>query len=228
MSEHRSFTNQPETWWDPKGPYWTLHAINPIRVKFITSHLSSVNQLGLDVGCGGGILTESLSQEFKMVGIDIDHKLINLAQQRGPSDITYLCNEAADLLPNYRHSFDFITCLEMLEHVKDPKEVIIAISELLKPGGYLFVSTLNRNLISFLGSIIAAEHILKMVPKNTHEYELFITPQELIQHFKPLGLDMIDIQGINYHPINNRFHLSDHYSINYITCFRKASLDSSD
>ncbi|UTC24222.1 bifunctional 2-polyprenyl-6-hydroxyphenol methylase/3-demethylubiquinol 3-O-methyltransferase UbiG [Candidatus Comchoanobacter bicostacola] len=220
MNTHNPFTDQPETWWDPGGPFWTLHAINPIRLKFINQHVSK-NQIGLDIGCGGGILTEPLSKSHKMTGIDIDHSLINLAKNRpNTGHIQYINGDPRTQI-NTHESFDFIVCLEVLEHVEDPESMVTHISNLVKPGGLIIYSTLNRNPISFLGSIIAAEYILNILPKNTHQYDKFIKPSELTAWNLDNQCQLIDITGIHFNPITRQFFTLNNTLINYIACFKK-------
>lgn len=218
MPTHNPFTDQPDTWWDPNGPFWTLHAINPIRTAFILKYINSGK--ALDIGCGGGILSEALSQHFDTLGVDSDETLINIAKSRNGS-AQYEHNYLDAIKKQYFEAFDLVTCLEVLEHVEDPKQMIKDIADVLKPGGYAFFSTLNRNPVSFLGAIVAAEYILKILPKHTHEYEKFITPNEMIEECAKHHLVLNDLKGILYNPLNKSFSLGQTTIINYIACFQK-------
>jgi 2-polyprenyl-6-hydroxyphenyl methylase/3-demethylubiquinone-9 3-methyltransferase len=215
---HKSFTKDTDKWWDTQGPFWTLHAINPIRLSFILQYIQSGK--ALDIGCGGGILSEALSPYFDVLGIDTDEDLINVATSHS-SLCQYLHNTSYDIVKEHQDHFNLITCLEVLEHTIHPEHIIKDIAHMLKPGGHTFISTINRNLISFLGAIVAAEHILNIIPKNTHEYEHLIKPTELIQWAQKYGLTLIDIKGIGYNPLDKSFSLSNHTTINYIACFEK-------
>ncbi|MEC7030456.1 MAG: bifunctional 2-polyprenyl-6-hydroxyphenol methylase/3-demethylubiquinol 3-O-methyltransferase UbiG [Pseudomonadota bacterium] len=222
MPTHKAFTEQPNTWWDPTGPFWTLHAINPLRLDYILSHINS--GIALDVGCGGGILSESLARHFTVTGIDTDKSLLSVAQAHAKSqslDINYQHNLLEEIAPNHQEKFDLVTCLEVLEHVDHPEKVVSDIVSVTKPGGFVFFSTLNRNLISFLGAIIAAEYILKILPKHTHEYRKFITPAELIQNANQAGLELKNLNGILYNPLFKTFSIGQLTTINYIACFQK-------
>lgn len=218
MPTHNAFTDQPETWWDPKGPFWTLHAINPLRLAFIKKHIQSGE--ALDIGCGGGILTEALAKSFSATGIDTDESLINIANSRA-SDANYQHIELRDFMQT-QPSFNVVTCLEVLEHVNNPEQMVADIASIIKPSGFAFFSTLNRNPISFLGAIVAAEHIIKILPKNTHQYDAFIKPAELINWASAHGLILKDIKGILYNPLTKSFSIGQTTLINYIACFEKA------
>lgn len=219
MPTNNPFTDQPNTWWDPDGPFWTLHAINPLRYDYIQKH-AQLKGDALDVGCGGGILSESLQEHYSVVGIDLDEKLIEIAKSR-KSNIEYHHKSTADIVNEHKEHFDLITCLEVLEHVEHPKDMIFEISAMLKPGGRAFFSTLNRNPVSFLGAIVAAEYILRILPKRTHQYQDFIKPSELIRWCNEAGLQLVDMQGIHYNPLNKTFFMAPSTIINYITCFQK-------
>lgn len=218
MPTHSPFTDQPESWWNPDGPYWTLHAINPLRQQFVLQHIAHGD--ALDIGCGGGIFSEALARNFNVTGIDIDDNLIKIAQSR-QSNITYQHGSLADIKEQRYAYFDLVTCLEVLEHVHNPQNMINEIAYVTKPQGLVFFSTLNRNLVSFLGAIVAAEHVFKLLPKHTHEYSAFIKPQELITWAQSANLYLKDIKGILYHPITRSFSLGSSTLINYIACFEK-------
>ena len=217
MNTHNAFCDNADQWWDVNGPYWTLHAINPIRLSYIYQYIHSGK--ALDIGCGGGILSESLAESFEVLGIDTDKNLIAIAKEQGNAQ--YEHTTSSQIKTSHSEHFDLITCLEVLEHVDTPKLIIEDIAAMLKPNGYVFISTLNRNLFSFLGAIVMAEHVLKLLPKHTHHYEHFIQPKELIQWAEASGLTLIDIQGIGYNPFDQSFDLCNHSLINYIVCFEK-------
>lgn len=222
MPAHNPFTEQPDTWWDPKGPFWTLHAINPLRLNYILSYIQSGK--ALDVGCGGGILSSALAESFEVTGIDTDKALLDIARQHASSNllsIQYQHQLLSELTPSQENTFDLVTCLEVLEHVDNPEQMITDIASIVKPGGYVFFSTLNRNIISYLGAIIAAEYILKILPKHTHEYQKFITPNELITAATQAGLELKNLNGILYNPLLKTFSIGSITTINYIACFRK-------
>ena len=222
MPTHNAFTEQPDTWWDPKGPFWTLHAINPLRLSYILSYIQS--GLALDVGCGGGILSTALAESFEVTGIDTDRVLLDIAQKHAASHlltINYQHQTLGNLTPNKQNTFDLVTCLEVLEHVDNPEQMIIDIASIVKPGGYAFFSTLNRNIFSYLGAIVAAEYLLEILPKHTHEYKKFITPNELVTAATQTGLELKNLNGILYNPLLKTFSIGQLTTINYIACFQK-------
>jgi 2-polyprenyl-6-hydroxyphenyl methylase/3-demethylubiquinone-9 3-methyltransferase len=197
-----------------------LHDINPLRLDYIKSKINLANKHVLDVGCGGGILTESLAKEGAIVtGIDQGDKVIKIAQIHALENnlnIDYKQLNIEDFLKKNKKKYDVITCLEMLEHVPDPSSVIQACKRLLKPDGRMFFSTINRNPKSFLFAIIGAEYVLKLLPKGTHTYEKFITPAELIQWCRENELNVLDIIGMTYNPILKRYKLEKDTSVNYL------------
>ena len=197
-----------------------MHDINPLRLDYIKSKINLANKHVLDVGCGGGILTESLAKEGAIVtGIDQGDKVIKIAQIHALENnlnIDYKQLNIEDFLKKNKKKYDVITCLEMLEHVPDPSSVIQACRRLLKPDGRMFFSTINRNPKSFLFAIIGAEYVLKLLPKGTHTYEKFITPAELIQWCRENELNVLDIIGMTYNPILKRYKLQKDTSVNYL------------
>ncbi len=224
MPIHRPFTDTPDTWWDPDGPFWTLHSINPLRLNYILSVIQKGT--ALDIGCGGGILSESLADSFEVTGIDIDEQLIGIAKshaQKNDASVQYYHKTLDDIKDQHYESYDLVTCLEVLEHADNPQKMIHDIAPTIKPGGYVFFSTLNRNVISYLGAIVAAEYILKILPKHTHEYRKFITPNEMILWANTAGLELKNINGIIYNPIFKSFSIGQLTTINYIACFQKKS-----
>ena len=180
QNEVKKFSNIAEKWWDPKGEFKPLHVINPLRAKYVASKINLHDKLVLDVGCGGGLLSEALDDYgARVMGIDVTEKNINVAKhhaEQSNKSIEYLHQDAKSLMQSKKEFFDVICCLEVVEHVPDPSELIEDCSNLLKPGGLMFLSTINRNLRSFITAIIGAEYIFNILPKGTHEYEKFIHP----------------------------------------------------
>jgi len=215
-------------WWDEEGPYKTLHQINPLRRDWIVARSGPLQGLQvLDVGCGGGILAESLAQKGASVtGIDLGQGQIEAARAHAKDaglDIDYQLVSVEDLAADRPGEFDVVTCMEMLEHVPDPESVINACARLVKKQGHAFFSTLNRNPKSWLLGVVAAEYVLRMVPAGTHEYSRFIRPSELGRWLRSAGLDLQDMAGIEYQPFERTFRLSDNVDINYMVHARPKS-----
>ena len=224
-NEIDKFSRLAKNWWNPNGELKTLHQVNPLRLKFILKHTSFDNKDIIDIGCGGGILTESLvTSNNKVSGLDASNEAITIAKEHAKQnnlDISYVNSTIEDFVTNENKQFDVISCMEMLEHVPDPESIIASIAKIIKKDGYFFASTLNRNLKSYLLSIVAAEHILKMVPKGTHEYAKFIKPYELIKTAEKYGFKALEITGVHYNPLNDNFKLGKNADVNYIIAFRK-------
>lgn len=214
-------------WWDPAGELKTLHQINPLRLQYIDAKAPLLNKKVIDVGCGGGILAESMAKAGAQVtGIDLNPSLIqvaNLHQFDAGTQVEYL-EIATEIIANERKAtYDIVTCLEMLEHVPDPAQIVNACAALLKPGGHVFFSTLNRNPKAYLFAILGAEYILKLLPKNTHDYAKFIRPAELSEWARKAGLQPREMKGISYHPLNKTFSLTNDTSVNYLFYATKPS-----
>ncbi len=219
------FNNLAHKWWDSTSEFKPLHDINPLRVDFIKSKVDLKGKRVLDIGCGGGILTEAIAREgAEVTGIDQGEKVIKIAKLHSLEsqlNINYEQINIENFIKKNKHKFDVITCLEMLEHVPDPASVIKACSQILKPDGKLFLSTINRNPKSFLFAIIGAEYILKLLPKGTHTYEKFITPSELRDYCNQSNLKFNDLIGMTYNPIFKTYRLEKDISVNYLVeaCF---------
>ena len=225
LHEINKFGSLAERWWDPHGEFKTLHEVNPLRLQFIRDHAKLEGQRLVDVGCGGGILTEGLAKNgADATGIDLSEELIDIAELHGLEsgvNAHYRKISAEALAEEQPESFDHVTCMEMLEHVPDPASIVSACAKMVKPGGMVFFSTLNRKPKAFLLAIVAAEHILKMIPKGTHDYKTFIKPSELSQWARAAGLELQSIVGIEYNPFSKRFSLGKDLDINYIAAFRR-------
>jgi 2-polyprenyl-6-hydroxyphenyl methylase/3-demethylubiquinone-9 3-methyltransferase len=212
-------------WWDPDGPLWTLHAINPLRMDFIRAHTPLTGLRVLDVGCGGGILTEALAREGAAVtGIDLAAGSLATARLHAEAqglDIQYRLTPVEDLAAAEPESFDVVTCMEMLEHVPDPAAVVQACATLVKPGGWVFLSTLNRTPKAFLLAIVGAEYLTRMIPRGTHDFRKFIRPAELAHWLRAAGLEITTQQGLHYNPLTRQFHLGPGVEVNYLVAARK-------
>jgi len=220
QAEVEKFNALAHKWWDSTSEFKPLHEINPLRVGFIKSKINLRGKVLLDVGCGGGILSEAMAKEGAHVtAIDQGEKVIKIAQLHNLEsklDINYKQLNIEDFCIKNKNKFDVITCLEMLEHVPDPASIVRACKSLLKPNGRIFFSTINRNPKSFLFAIVGAEYILKLLPKGTHSYEKFITPSELMGWCEEEGLNFIDIVGMSYNPIIKKYSLGKDVSVNYL------------
>ena len=213
-------------WWDPEGPLRPLHDLNPVRLAFIAERQKLKGARVADIGCGGGILTEALARAgANAIGLDLSGEAIEAARAHALEsalNIDYQLLAVEDFAAQYAGSFDALTCMEMLEHVPDPISVLGACAQLLKPGGRLFLSTLNRTPKAFALGIVAAEYVLGLLPRGTHRYERFLKPSELRRGLVGLGLETIEFRGMQYDPLARTASLSDDLSINYLVAAQKA------
>ncbi len=219
--EVQKFSSIANHWWDIKGPFKTLHDINPVRLAFIKKHCDLASKHILDVGCGGGILSEAMAQEGGIVsGIDASEEGIMAAKQHA-NDTSLPIQYTCSLVEDYEGSFDIITCLELIEHVANPQLIIEHCQRLLKPKGLLFLSTLNRTTAAYLKAIVAAEYVLKLLPKQTHDYQKFIKPSEFMAMARMFDLSLVDMSGLSYNPFNGHCELNNDVSVNYLLALRK-------
>ena len=213
-------------WWDPEGDFRPLHQINPLRLDWIDQQARLAGKSVVDVGCGGGILTESMAARgADALGIDLSTKPLRVAQLHAMEAglaVHYREVSAEALAAEAPGSFDVVTCMEMLEHVPDPASVVRACAALVKPGGWVFFSTLNRNAKAFAMAIVGAEHVLKLLPKGTHEYARFIRPSELARWCREAALIAHGFKGMEHNPMTGRYYLSDDTSVNYLLACRSA------
>ena len=226
QEELNKFNKITDHWWDPKGDFYSLHMLNPLRFNYIKQHTELQTKKCLDVGCGGGILTESLATRASVVtGIDLAENALSVAEKHSTTsnlqNINYEQSSVEDHCEKNESEYDVLTCMEMLEHVPNPEQIVMACSLGVKQGGHLYFSTINRNLKSFLMAIVGAEYILKLLPKGTHEYDQLIKPSELDLWARKADLKLIDLSGVSYNPINETFKLSSDVSVNYMMHFIK-------
>jgi 2-polyprenyl-6-hydroxyphenyl methylase/3-demethylubiquinone-9 3-methyltransferase len=225
--ELAKFSNLAHRWWDPESEFRPLHQINPLRLDWIETHARVAGKRVLDVGCGGGILSDAMARRgADVLGIDLATKPLKVAQlhaiEAATPSVEYREVAVEALAAETPAHFDIVTCMEMLEHVPDPAVIVAACAALVKPGGWLFFSTLNRNPKSFLFAIVGAEHVLKLLPKGTHEYAKFIRPSELAQWCRSSGLMLSDTRGLEYNPFTRRYWLSADTSVNYMIACRSS------
>lgn len=225
-AELAKFSELAHRWWDLESEFRPLHEINPLRLDWIES-LAPVKGLNvLDVGCGGGILADSLARRgAQVLGIDLATKALRVAQlhalEAGTQGVKYREVSAEALAAEQPGTFDVVTCMEMLEHVPDPASVVQACATLVKPGGWVFFSTIHRNAKAFALAIVGAEYVLGMLPRGTHEYAKLIRPSELAAHGRAAGLAVQQMRGMQHNPVTRRYWLSDDTSVNYMVATRR-------
>ncbi len=220
QAELNKFSELAHKWWDKTSEFKPLHDINPLRLNYIDKAVSLKGKTVLDVGCGGGILSESMASIGAVVtGIDLGEKALKVAQLHSLESgvaVDYQFISVEDLAEKQPSSFDVVTCLEMLEHVPNPASVVAACAKLVKPGGHVFFSTINRNPKAYLFAVIGAEYVLNMLPRGTHDYAKFIKPSELASFVRPAGLSLLSQIGMSYNPITKHYWLSSDVSVNYM------------
>jgi 2-polyprenyl-6-hydroxyphenyl methylase/3-demethylubiquinone-9 3-methyltransferase len=226
-TEVRKFEDLASRWWDQNSEFKPLHDINPLRLDYINKHAPLKGCKVLDVGCGGGILSESMARSGAIVtGIDMGEAPLNVARlhkYESDVEVDYQQTTAEAFAENHAGEFDTVTCLEMLEHVPDPASVIQACSALVKPGGNVFFSTINRNPKAYLFAIVGAEYLLRLLPKGTHNYQKFIRPSEIESWARAADLNVQDITGMTYNPLTQSYSLGRDIQVNYLTWFQKTA-----
>lgn len=225
-AELAKFSDLAHRWWDADGEFRPLHQINPLRLAWMSSLCSLQGKTVLDVGCGGGILTDSLARSgANATGIDLSTKVLRIAQLHAldaqTDNVQYREISAEAMALEQPAGFDVVTCMEMLEHVPDPASIVQACATLAKPGGWVFFSTLNRNPMSFLQAIVGAEYVLNMLPRGTHEYAKMIRPSELAGFCRAADLNVMQSRGLSFNPLTQRYWLNDNTSVNYLLATQK-------
>ncbi len=225
-AELAKFSELAHRWWDKDSEFRPLHQINPLRLSWITSHCALAGKQILDVGCGGGILADAMARKGgDVLGIDLATKALRVAQlhaiEAQTPNVNYREVSAESLADQQPASFDVVTCMEMLEHVPGPASIVSACMRLVRPGGWVFFSTLNRNAKSFLFAIVGAEYLLNLLPRGTHTYERMIRPSELARYCRDSGLDVKQTRGMEYNPLTQRYWLSADTSVNYMLASQK-------
>ena len=226
-AELAKFSELAHRWWDTESEFRPLHQINPLRLAWIDDIVPLAGKRVLDIGCGGGILTDAMARKgAEVLGIDLAGKALKVAQlhalEAQTQGVRYREVSAETLAAEQPESFDVVTCMEMLEHVPDPSSVVRACATLVKPGGHVFFSTINRNAKAFVFAIVGAEYILNLLPRGTHEFAKFIKPSELAAYARSAGLDLAHTRGMEYNPLTRHYWLSANPSVNYMLGMRKA------
>ncbi|MFC5499125.1 bifunctional 2-polyprenyl-6-hydroxyphenol methylase/3-demethylubiquinol 3-O-methyltransferase UbiG [Caenimonas terrae] len=226
-AELAKFSDLAHRWWDPESEFRPLHQINPLRLEWIQAQFPLAGQHVLDVGCGGGILADSMARKgADVLGIDLAGKALRVAQlhalEAQTPHVKYREVSVEALAAEQPASFDAVTCMEMLEHVPDPASVVRACAALVKPGGWVFFSTINRNPKAFVLAILGAEYLLNLLPRGTHEYDKFLRPSELAGFCRASGLQLQQSRGLEYNPLTRRYWMSGDTSVNYLISTRKA------
>ncbi len=227
-AELAKFSALAHRWWDATGEFKPLHAINPLRLDWIDKSAVLQGKIVLDVGCGGGILADSMARRgANVLGIDLAGKALKVAQlhalEAQTPNIVYRESSAEDLAAEQPGQYDIVTCMEMLEHVPEPASVVKACAQLVKPGGWVFFSTINRNAKAWLFAVVGAEYVLNMLPRGTHDYAKFIRPSELLRDIREAGLQEIEMRGLQHNPLTGRYWHNQDTSVNYMVATRKAA-----
>lgn len=223
--EIQKFSELAHRWWDPTSEFRPLHEINPLRLEWINARAALAGKNVIDIGCGGGILAESMAKKgAKVTGIDLSQKALKVADLHGLEsgvDVRYKLVAAEDMAAQEPGQYDVVTCMEMLEHVPDPAAIVRAAAALAKPGGHLFFSTINRNPKAYLFAVIGAEYVLRMLPRGTHDYGKFITPAELSTFIRQAGLQLDGLKGLTYNPLTQIYSLNQDTDVNYMVACTK-------
>jgi 2-polyprenyl-6-hydroxyphenyl methylase/3-demethylubiquinone-9 3-methyltransferase len=218
--ELQKFSDLAHRWWDPSSEFRPLHEINPLRLEWINGRVPLAGKTVLDIGCGGGILAESMARKgANVTGIDLSEKALKVADLHSLESgvqVKYELISAEDMAARNAGQFDVVTCMEMLEHVPDPAAVVSACAALVKPGGHVFFSTISRNPKSYLFAVLGAEYILRLLPKGTHDYAKFITPAELAQYIRNSAMNLEALKGMSYNPLTKVYSLNQDTSVNYL------------
>ncbi|MEH6460795.1 bifunctional 2-polyprenyl-6-hydroxyphenol methylase/3-demethylubiquinol 3-O-methyltransferase UbiG [Chitinimonas sp. JJ19] len=226
-AELAKFADLAHKWWDMESEFKPLHEINPLRLGFIDGHAGLDGKTVLDVGCGGGILAEAMARRGATVtGLDLAEKSLKVARLHGLESgikVDYRCLPVEQLAESMPAAFDVVTCMEMLEHVPEPSSVVAAVSRLVKPGGWVFFSTISRNPKAYLQAVVGAEYVLGLLPRGTHDYAKFLKPSELARMARNNSLDLVELKGMGYDLIAKSYHLNDDASVNYLLACRKAA-----
>ena len=225
-AEIAKFEAMASKWWDPNSEFKPLHDINPLRLDYIDRLAPLANRQVIDVGCGGGLLTEGMAARgAQVIGIDMGKAPLSVArlhQHESGLEIDYQQATAEQMAADQAGSFDTVTCMEMLEHVPDPAATIAACAQLIRDDGRIFLSTINRNPKAYLFAVIGAEYLLQLLPRGTHDYAKFIRPSEMEAWARDAGLQLVDLTGMSYNPLTQEYKLGTDVSVNYLACFRKA------
>jgi 2-polyprenyl-6-hydroxyphenyl methylase/3-demethylubiquinone-9 3-methyltransferase len=223
--ELKKFSDLAHQWWDPTSEFRPLHEINPLRLEWINSLAPLAGKTVIDIGCGGGILAESMAKKgAKVTGIDLSEKALKVADLHSLESgvqLRYELIAAEDMAEREAASFDIVTCMEMLEHVPDPQAIVAACAKLAKPGGKIFFSTINRNPKAYLHAVIGAEYVLRLLPKGTHDYAKFITPAELSRFAREAGLTVDVLRGMGFNPLSKIYSLHHDTDVNYLVACTK-------
>jgi len=219
------FDKLASRWWDPDGESRPLHDLNPVRAAYVAKHVDLRDAHVADVGCGGGLLSEALARAgAKVTGIDLSHKVIDIAKlhlYESNLSVDYRVQSSSDLAVEEPEGFDAVCCMELIEHVPDPAALVQDLATMLKPGGWLFMSTLNRTPASFGAAILGAEYVMRMLPRGTHHYAQFLKPSELGRLLRHTGLELEEVSGLAYNPLTRKAWLSRFTAVNYILCAHK-------
>jgi 2-polyprenyl-6-hydroxyphenyl methylase/3-demethylubiquinone-9 3-methyltransferase len=224
-AEVEKFSELAHRWWDPASEFRPLHEINPLRLAWIEGHAALAGKRVLDVGCGGGILAESMARAgARVTGIDLSERALKVAQlhlRESALEIDYQLASPESFAERHAGEFDVVTCMELLEHVPEPASAVAACARLAAPDGRVFISTINRNPKSYLLAVVGAEYVLGLLPKGTHDYARFIKPSELARWCRDAGLRPLDLAGMSYNPFTKRYRLGDDCDVNYLLCGAK-------